>query len=125
MFELLKSTMPECVGGLLALLCAIVGAKIATKSGEKQEKIKSLQSAYADVFAGYYSCVLESSDKNILLFVTAVERAMLICSENSAQIMLNTLAILLVHPVDIGSLGENIQALRVSAKEDVSHANRK
>ena len=87
MLKLLESAIPEFVGGLLALLCAIVGAKIATKSGERQERTKSLQNAYADVFAGYYICMMESSDKNILSLVIAIERATLICSKRSAEIM--------------------------------------
>lgn len=125
MSELLASVVPEFVGGLLALLCAFVGAKMATKSGEKLERSKSLRNAYADVFAGYYSYLTEDSDENILLLVTATERAMLICSEKSEKIMIDIVALLLTHPADSTGLGEKMQSLRASAKEDVRHANRK
>lgn len=81
------------VSGLMALACAVVGAKIATKSSETQERQQVLREAYADVFAGYYTYLLDDTDRNILLLATAVERAMLICSEQSARIMKEALRI--------------------------------
>lgn len=119
MLESLEAAIPECVGGLLALLCAIVGAKIATKSGKQQERAKSLQSAYADVFAGYYACMMENSDKNILNLVIAIERATLICSKRSAEIMKKAIFQLSKEPVDIQELGGIICQLRDSAAKDL------
>lgn len=125
MLKLLESAIPEFVGGLLALLCAIVGAKIATKSGERQERTKSLQNAYADVFAGYYICMMESSDKNILSLVIAIERATLICSKRSAEIMKEAIFQLSKEPVDIQALGGIICQLRASAAKDLENHQRK
>ena len=41
------------------------------------------------------------------------------------KIMIDIVALLLTHPADSTGLGEKMQSLRASAKEDVRHANRK
>ena len=120
-----QSVSKEIVGGALALICAIAGARIASHSVVKQDRERSLRDAYADVFAGYYACVVDPSEKNLLLMVTALERALLICSSKSAELMLDIMVPLVGTPSDVQKASELIQKLRESAKEDVRNTKRK
>lgn len=119
---MLKSIAPELIGGLMAIACAIVGAKIATRSSEKQSKMQALQSAYADVFAGYYACIVDESDKNIFDLVSAIERACLICSPEAEKTMRGAVSLLATKPINLRKLGEKICLLREQAKKDVGNA---
>lgn len=69
MNELIKSVSPEIIGGLLALASAIIGAKIATKANKQETKAKELREAYADVFSGYYACMVEMSGEDVYKLV--------------------------------------------------------
>ncbi len=119
---MLESIIPEFIGGLMAIVCAVIGARIATKSSEKQTKSKALQEAYANVFAGYYICMMNTSDKAILNLASSIERAFLLCSPDAEEIMKETISILASSPLDAEKLAEKIFALRKQAKEDVRNA---
>lgn len=115
----------ELVGGVMAIICAVIGARMATRSSKAQEWHKSLQDAYADVFARYFACMVENSDENALAFITAEERLRLICSSESEQIIEESIPILAEDNPDLEKLGACIQKLRKSAKEDLEHYQRK
>lgn len=121
---MLESIAPEFIGGLMAIMCAVIGARMATRSSEKQAKSQALQNAYADVFAGYYACIVDGIDGNQNLFrlVSAIERACLICLPEAEAIMKKANAILVTKPVDIRKLGAQIYLLREQAKKDVRKA---
>lgn len=119
MFE---SIVPEFIGGLMAIVCAIIGAKIATQSSEKQARTKALQIAYGDVFAGYYAYLMDDSDEGIFQFVSAIERACLICSPEAEKTMREAISVLAAKPKDIKELGRKISLLREQAKKDVRKA---
>ena len=120
MLELVLSVVPEFVGGILALMCAVIGAKIATISSERQSKRQDLQRAYAEVFAGYYACMNEKTDENLLRLITAVEASCLICSEQSESIMRESIQVLTKDQVDIAELGNCIKRLREYTKQDIA-----
>lgn len=122
---MLESIIPEFVGGLMAIVCAVIGAKMATNASEKQNKAKELREAYSDVFAGYYSCMMNMSDDSVKCLVTAIERTCLICSTEAEQIMVDTIVVLSEEPLDTKKLGEKIQLLREQAKKDVGKTKRK
>lgn len=119
---MLESIAPEFIGGLMAIVCAVIGARMATRSSEKQAKTKALQSAYADVFAGYYACIMDESDKNIFGLVSAIERTCLICSPEAEETMKEAVSVLVTKPIDLRKLGEKICLLREQAKKDVRKA---
>lgn len=120
MIEYLKLVLPEFTGGLLALICAVVGAEIATKSNERQHRRRELQNAYASVFSGYYACMVEMSAKNLLELVSAMEMTCLICSPASERTIRETVSILAKDPLDGEKLGGQIQLLREQAKKDIA-----
>ena len=122
MNELIKSVSPEIIGGLLALATAVIGAKIATKANKQETKAKELREAYADVFSGYYACMVEMSGEDVYKLVTAIERACLICSQKSETIMRDAIPTLAKEPLDISALGEQMLRLREEAKKDVRNA---
>lgn len=125
MLDIIKSILPELVGGILAIICAIVGAKLVIHANTLQANSKELQEAYADVFAAYYSCITSMSDKNILGLVSAMERARLLCSPTSEELMREVVQMLLTDTEDTEKLGSKIQQLRDEAKKDVCNAKRK
>lgn len=119
---MLESIAPEFIGGLMAIVCAVIGARMATRSSEKQAKAQALQSAYADVFTGYYACMADESDENILGLVSAIERTCLICSPEAEETMKEAVSVLVTKPIDLRKLGEKICLLREQAKKDVRKA---
>lgn len=123
--EVLGSVLPEVVGGVLALVCAVVGAKLVIHADARQARGKELQEAYADVFAAYYSCLANMNDENILRLVSAMERTCLICSPAADALMRDTIKMLLTNADDMEELGANIQLLRNEAKKDVRNTKRK
>lgn len=122
---MLESTIPEFVGGLMAIMCAVIGAKMATNASERQIRTKELRDAYSDVFSGYYSCMMDMSDDSVKRLVTAIERTCLICPQETEKIMVDTIVVLSKEPLDTKKLGEKIQLLREQAKKDVGKAKRK
>lgn len=124
MLKFFESVMPELIGGFMAIICAVIGAKMATRSSETREWRKSLQNAYADVFSRFFACVVENSDENALAFITAEERLRLICSSRSEQIIDESIPILAKDNPDFDKLGACIKKLRKSAKEDLEQYQR-
>lgn len=125
MKDFLVSVVPELIGGLLAIICAIIGAKIATSSSEQRERKKELMGVYSEVFANYYACALNPSDEHKLRLVVSIERAGLVCSKKSEAIMEKILLLISEESMDIKALSEQIKELRISSKEDVRNAHRK
>lgn len=79
MTDFLKSASPEIAGGLLAILCAVIGARIATSASRKQARKKELLETYTELFAAYYALVAdERSEKSSIQFMAAVERVRLL-----------------------------------------------
>lgn len=109
----------ELLAGVIGIVGTLIGGKIAAKASACQDRVKALRDAYADVFAGYYSCMLDASDKNMVALVTAAERTMLICSKESKKAILDIFPLLLSEPVDMQKLGVAIQRLRELAAKDV------
>lgn len=119
---MIESIAPEFIGGIMAIVCAVIGARIATRSSEKQSKMQALQSAYADVFTGYYACIMDESDENVFRLVSAIERACLICSPEAEKTMKEAASILVTKPIRLEKLGGKIFLLREQAKKDVRKA---
>ena len=118
---MLESIAPEFIGGLMAIMCAVIGAKIATRSEKNLKRGESLRDAYADVLAGYYCFLLDDSDKNVLEITTATERAILICSPQSEQLMKEIIELLSADQRNDQEIGLKIQELRKHAQNDVEH----
>lgn len=125
MLDMLINILPEIIGGLLAILCAIIGAKIATESNSSLAYEKELRDAYADVFAGYYARLESDSGEALVKLITAIERACLICSAESERIMRQTVPIVSEIDINASALGVYIRRLREEAKKDVKNASGK
>lgn len=121
MIEIFKTLAPEFLGGLMAVVCAVIGAKIATHSEKNLKRGEGLRDAYADVLAGYYCFLLDGSDKNVLKITTATECAMLICSPQSEQLMKEIIELLSADRRNDQKIGLKIQELRKCAQNDVEH----
>ena len=114
------------VSGLMALACAIVGAKIATNASIESTRKQDLISAYADVFARFYERMAHDNDPEILLgLIIAIERACLVCSPKAEQILRSTIPIVSEDELDIDILAPLIKTLRAEARDDVDNASRK
>lgn len=125
MSDFLISISAELTGGLLAIVCAVIGAKLATSATRRIDRAKALRDVYADIFAAYFTCTIDLSEENILRLVTAVERGMLICCEPSISLMHEAIRVLAQDEPDLNILSSIISKLRTSAKEDVGNAERK
>lgn len=125
MFEWLKSAAPEFVGGILAIICAVIGAKIASHATERQILRKDLLDAYAAVFAGYYTCIPNDSDELVVRLIAAIERACLICSPESEALMRQMVPMLLSDKRDYDAIGAVMSELRREAKKDARKTKRK
>ena len=73
------------------------------------------------VFAGYYARMEDDSSQSLMQLVTAIERACLICSPESEQIMRRSVPIVSTEDLDLDALGLCIHQLRKSAKDDVQN----
>lgn len=111
----------EIIGGGMAIICAIIGAKMATRSSKTLERGIALRDAYADVFAAYYKFLKDHSDEKALQIAIAMERAMLLCSAQSEELMKEITELLFREAENMEELGEEIQRLRVLAKKDVEN----
>ena len=126
MADFLKAVSPEMVGGLLAILCAVIGAKIATSASKNQARKRELLDAYAELFAAYYNFVADDRSKeNSVQLMVSVERVRLLCSEKSERIITALAPLLTSDPLQIDELAKKISQLREAAKEDLRCANRK
>lgn len=118
---MLESIAPEFIGGIMAIVCAVIGAKIATRSERNLKRGISLRDAYADVLSRYYYFLLDDSDKNVLEITAATERAMLICSPQSEQVMKEIIELLSADQRNDQEIGLKIQELRKHAQNDLEH----
>lgn len=126
MTDFLKAASPEIAGGLLAILCAVIGARIATSASRKQARKKELLETYTELFAAYYALVAdERSEKSSIQFMAAVERVRLLCSEKSDRIITELTPLFTADPLPLDSMAKYISQLREAAKEDLRHADRK
>ena len=123
MADFLKAAFPEIAGGLLAILCAVIGAKIATSASRKQANKKELLETYAELFAAYYALVAdERSEKNSVQFLVAVERVRLLCSAKADRIITELTPLFTADPLPLDEMSEYIRQLREAAREDLRHA---
>ncbi len=125
MLAWLQSVFPELVGGIMAILCAVIGAKIASRSTERQILRKDLLDAYAAVFAGYYACIPNDSEEAAVNLIASIERACLICSPESEAIMRQMVPMLLSDKRDYDAIGTVMSELRGEAKKDARKTQRK
>ena len=121
----LQSAFPEFIGGIMAIVCAIIGAKMASRSTERQAQRRDLLDAYAAVFADYYACIANDSEPAVVALITSIERACLICSPTSESLMRQLVPMLLADKRDYTAIGKTMTVLRGEAKKDARKANRK
>lgn len=118
---MLESIAPEFIGGLMAVVCAVIGAKIATRAEKDLKRGETLRNAYADLLAGYYNFLMDDSEKNVFEIAVATERVILICSPQSEQLMKEILELISSDQRDSQEIGLKIQKLRKHAQNDVEH----
>lgn len=122
MADFLVSVASEIIGGLLAILCAVVGAKIATSATRKQSRRKELLEAYADLFASYYALVAdEVSEKNSVQFMASIEKCRMLCSRQADKIIAELAPLFTSNPIPLGKMSMLISQLREAARKDLSH----
>jgi hypothetical protein len=122
MEDVLNAAFPEFVGGIMAVICAVIGAKIAISAAKRQERKKNLLDAYAELFSAYYDLVADDkSEKNSVHFMVSVERVRLLCSERSERLITELAPLLTSDPLQIDELAKKISQLREAAKEDLRH----
>ena len=126
MAEFLKAVFPEIVGGLLAILCAIIGAKLATSGERRRDRRRELLDVYTGFFAAYYNFVTDDRSKEYSVqLIASFERLRLLCSKRSEKIIVELAPLLTSDPLQIDELAKKISLLREAAKEDLRHAERK
>lgn len=126
MVGFIVSVLPEIVGGIMAIMCAVIGAKIATSATKNQARKSELMDAYAALFAAYYSFVADDRSKeNSVKIMVSMDRVRLLCSEKSEQIITEFAPLLTSDPLQIDELAKKISRLREAAKEDLRNTNRK
>lgn len=126
----LPPAIPELLGGLLALVCAIIGAKTAAAGSLEQSRRTVLRDAYADLFAQIFSVFREAtvqgepSDQAVLLLTVAANRVMLTSSERAEQIISDLLPALLTDHINIQAVGRLTEELRLEAQKDLKTRRR-
>ncbi len=111
----------EVISGGMAIICAVIGAKMATYSSKTLERGLILRDAYTAVFSGYYGFLKDESEDRMLEIASAMEVAMLLCSSQSELLMSEILDLLIYSPNDLTKIGQKMNALRSSAKADVAN----
>lgn len=126
----LPPAIPELLGGLLALACAIIGAKMAAAGSLEQSRRTTLRDAYADLFSQIFSVLKEiveqsgASDQSVMLLAVAANRVMLTSSERAEQIIKELLPALLADHPDTNKVGQLTEALRLEAQKDLKTRRR-
>ena len=131
LLEFIKENSDSLIACTMGIVGAIIGGKIAAASTLRQDRRKSLMDAYADVFAAIYICLGDYTDSLsfLLTLATAMEKAKLICSKESADSMANILGILMDSDVDLADRKSRciklISGLRNLAAYDIKHCKGK
>lgn len=125
MVEILALVIPDLLGGVLAIICAIIGAKIATVSTWKRDRYQELCDIYTDLFSAYYRCSSDLSDENLFLLAVAAERVQLICPDEITEKTKQLTLRLARGEKDFIALGPLVQELRELAKNDMKYYQRK
>lgn len=126
----LPPAIPELLGGLLALACAVIGAKMAAAGSLEQSRRTVLRDAYADLFSQIFSVLKEIvdqnriSDRSGILLAVAANRVMLTSSERAEQIIRELLPELLGDHPDTNKIGRLTEALRSEAQKDLKTRRR-
>lgn len=130
-FEFLRSylppAIPELLGGLIALLCAIMGAKIASMGNIEQSRQTALRDAYADLFAQIVESMREVSDGSDLSnqsfsrLVVAGTRTILICSGEAQKIIGKILQEAGSDQCDWAKVGSLVGDLMLEAHRDLKN----
>ena len=115
----------EIVGGILAILGVVIGAKVTSRAADEQAHQKLLMDCYANVFAKYYMFLADTSDDNLAEFATAAERARLICCPESEKLLAEITPLLAAPERDTAKIVPLFNALRESAKKDTRDYYRK
>lgn len=121
----ISDLLVAAISGIIALSGVIVGAKIQSKDSERKERKRRIIDAYADIFKWYYANLIDRDSKeNWLMLVSSVERAMLLCSEDSAKVMQRVFVTLSKYPPDVKEMSEVLELLRESAKKEMGDDKR-
>lgn len=121
-----SALIPGIVSSGLALLGVVLGAKISNRGQSQEARKAMLVEAYSAMYDGYYRCLREeASDDSIVALCVALERVMLLCTPDVAEVAKRTLLVLMMEPVDFGLLGDLMCELRTHAHEDVCGKNRR
>lgn len=122
---MISDLLVAAISGIIALSGVIVGAKIQSKDSERKERKRRIIDAYADIFKWYYANLIDRDSKeNWLMLVSSVERAMLLCSKDSAEVMQRVFVTLSKYPPDVKEMSESLELLRESAKKEMGDDKR-
>ena len=113
--------VPELLGGFIALLCAIIGARAAGKWNMRQAKRTELRDAYADLLACYYVRVQHRDEESLLKLAIASERVLLTCSSDAEILIRNAFHEAAQSPINLVRMDELEQQIRLQARKELGH----
>lgn len=118
----MESIVSEIIGGLMAIFCAVIGAKLATRQSKKKDKTDRLIDSYANLFAALFAAISDRTTENMVSFVAASHRVGLISSPESQNLIEEITDLLCDPEMDTKALAKKVDALQSLAKEDVKRA---
>lgn len=111
--------VPELLGGFIALLCAIIGARAAGKWNMRQAKRTELRDAYADLLASYYIRAQNMDADSLLKVAIASERVLLTCSPDAEIFIRNAFHEAAQNPINLVRMDALEQQIRLHARKEL------
>ena len=107
------------VGSCFTLFGVIVGNISARKTAKSLEKTRLLSEVYSEVFTAFSSAYPFPDDQNTLAFLVTAEKAKLLCSKDSEEILNQLICIAAASAPSPDECVRLIVELRQSAKKDL------
>lgn len=107
------------IAGGFALLGTYVGYLFSLKATKKQEEIRLLAEFYAEVFTEFSVAAPFTDSRKCLSFISSLEKASLLCSEESSKIIADLIRLVSKKDTPPGELTDLYIRLRESAKKDL------
>ena len=113
--ELLSALIASC----FTLLGVFIGNFSARKTAKSQEQMRLLAEYYAEVFTAFSANAPFSDQRQCLAFISSLEKAWLLCSEESSEIIKELVSLLTKTDPPPKECAELFTRLRESAKKDL------
>ena len=107
------------IGGGFAIIGVAVGNFLSRKTAKSQEQMRLLAEYYAEVFAAFSANAPFSDQRQCLAFISSLEKAWLLCSEESSENIKELVSLLTKTNPPPKECVELFTRLRESAKKDL------